>query len=46
MQFGDNRWIIEMVVMPDYIHLLIEVDPQIGINKAVRSIKGRTSHLL
>ena len=38
--------IIEMEIMPDNVHLLIEVDPQFGINKAVRSIKGFSSHTL
>lgn len=38
--------IIEMEVMPDHVHLLIEVDPQFGINRAVRSIKGFTSSAL
>ena len=38
--------IIEMEIMPDHVHLLIEVDPQYGIHKAVKLIKGRTSHHL
>ena len=38
--------IIEMEIMPDHVHLLIEVDPQYGINKVVRHIKGVTSHTL
>ena len=38
--------IIEMEIMPDHVHLLIEVDPQYGINKAVRHIKGFTSRTL
>jgi len=38
--------IIEMEIMPDHVHLLIEVDPQFGINQAVRSIKGFSSHTL
>ena len=38
--------IIEMEIMPDHVHLLIEVDPQYGINRAVRHIKGVTSHTL
>jgi putative transposase len=38
--------IIEMEIMPDHVHLLIEVDPQFGINRAVRSIKGFTSFTL
>lgn len=38
--------IIEMEVMPDHVHLLIEVDPQYGIHRAVKLIKGRSSRLL
>ena len=38
--------IIEMEIMPDHVHLLLEVDPQYGINKAVRHIKGTSSHAL
>lgn len=36
--------ILEMEVMPDHVHMLIEVDPQFGIHKAVKRIKGRSSH--
>ena len=38
--------IIEMEIMPDHVHLLVEVDPQFGIHKAVKQIKGRTSRIL
>lgn len=38
--------IMELEVMPDHVHILMEVDPQYGINKAVRHIKGCTSHAL
>lgn len=38
--------IIEMEVMPDHVHLLMEVDPQYGIHRAVKAIKGRTSRVL
>jgi len=38
--------IIEMEIMPDHVHLLMEVDPQFGIHKAVKLIKGSTSHHL
>ncbi|MDO5139195.1 MAG: IS200/IS605 family transposase, partial [Oscillospiraceae bacterium] len=41
-----NAEIIEMEVMPDHVHLLLEVDPQFGIHKAVKTIKGRTSRVL
>ena len=36
--------IIEMEVMPDHVHMLVEVDPQLGIHKAVKRVKGRSSH--
>ena len=38
--------IIEMEIMPDHLHLLIEVDPQFGIHKAIKHIKGKTSRIL
>ena len=38
--------IIEMEVMPDHVHLLVEVDPQFGIHHLVKLIKGRSSNLL
>lgn len=38
--------VIEMEIMPDHVHLLLEVDPQFGIHKAVKTIKGRTSRVL
>ena len=38
--------IIEMEVMPDHVHLLVLVDPQFGIHRLVRLLKGRSSHLL
>ena len=38
--------IIEMEVMPDYVHILLEVDPQFGIHRAVKALKGRTSGIL
>ena len=38
--------VFEVEVMPDHVHLLLECDPQFGINRLVRSIKGRSSRLL
>ena len=32
--------------VPDHVHLLCEVDPQYGIHRLVRQMKGRSSHLL
>jgi putative transposase len=36
--------IIEMEVMPDHVHVLIECDPQFGIHRVVKRMKGRSSH--
>lgn len=38
--------IIELEIMPDHCHVLVEVDPQFGIAKLVRYMKGRSSRLL
>jgi len=38
--------VIELEVMPDHVHLLVEVDPQFGIHRLVRLLKGRSSRLL
>lgn len=32
--------------MPDHVHLVVDVDPQYGIGKLVRTIKGTTSRIL
>jgi putative transposase len=32
--------------MPDHVQLLVEVDPQFGIHRLVRLMKGRSSHHL
>lgn len=38
--------IIELEIMPDHVHLLCEVDPQFGIHKLIKTIKGKTSFQL
>ncbi|WP_419187093.1 IS200/IS605 family transposase [Allomeiothermus silvanus] len=38
--------IIEMEVMPDHVHLLVEVDPQFGIHRLVKQMKGWSSRIL
>ena len=38
--------VIEMEVLPDHVHLLLDVDPRAGINVVVGKIKGFTSHEL
>ena len=38
--------VIELEIMPDHVHLLVEVDPQYGIHRLVKQIKGQTSRIL
>jgi len=38
--------IIEMETDQDHIHLLVSVDPQWGVNRFVKTLKGRSSRLL
>jgi len=38
--------LIELEIMPDHVHLLIDVDPQFGVHKVIKRIKGRTSKIL
>ncbi len=38
--------IAQLEVMPDYVQLLVECDPQFGIHRLVRLLKGRSSRLL
>ena len=41
-----GAWLVELETMPDHVHLLVEVDPQFGVHKLVKAIKGRSSRLL
>lgn len=38
--------IVELETMPDHVHLLVTCDPQYGIHRLVKQIKGRSSRLL
>lgn len=38
--------IIEVETMPDHVYLLVECDPQYGIHRLVKQVKGRSSRLL
>jgi len=38
--------LLEMEVMPEHIHLLLDVDPQFGIHRAVKAMKGKSSREL
>lgn len=46
MEEANNFYVIEMEVMPDHVHLLLDVDPTVGINTVVSRIKGKTSNIL
>jgi putative transposase len=44
-----EKWgqqLVEVEVMPDHVHLLVDCDPQFGIHRPVKSIKGASSHQL
>ena len=38
--------LFQMEVMPDHVHLLLEVDPQFGVHRLVKLLKGRSSRQL
>jgi putative transposase len=44
-----ERWgqeLIEMEVMSDHVHLLVGCDPQFGIHRLIKLLKGYSSHTL
>ncbi len=41
-----GAWLVELQTMPDHVHLLVEVDPQFGVHRLVKAIKGRSSPVL
>ena len=38
--------LLELEIMPDHVHILIEVDPQLGAHLVIKRIKGRSSRIL
>ncbi|WP_420908531.1 IS200/IS605 family transposase [Brevibacillus laterosporus] len=38
--------VVEIKLMPDHVHLLITCDPQFGIHRIVKHLKGYTSRVL
>jgi putative transposase len=38
--------IIELEIMPDHVHLLVGIDPQFGIHRLVKNLKGYSSRIL
>src|SRR6202049_1541127 len=44
-----EKWgqeLVELEVMPDHVHILVGCDPQFGIHKLVRLIKGASARML
>jgi putative transposase len=37
--------VLKLEVLPDHVHMLCEVNPQFGVHRFVKHIKGRSSHL-
>ena len=38
--------VLEMEVMPDHVHLLLDVNPKDGIHRVISNLKGYTSRML
>src|SRR5271156_6211584 len=38
--------LIELEIMSDHVHLLVEVDPQYGVHRLIKQIKGASSRKL
>ncbi|MEV6229065.1 IS200/IS605 family transposase [Saccharopolyspora shandongensis] len=41
-----GAWLVGLETMPDHVHILVEVDPQYGVHRLVKAIKGRSSRVL
>ena len=38
--------VIALEIMPDHVHVLVEIDPQFGIHRLVKNMKGVSSHTM
>ena len=38
--------LIGLEIMPDHVHLLVDIDPQFGVHKFIKHVKSKTSRLL
>ncbi len=41
-----EAWLVESEVAADHVRLVVEVDPRYGVHRLVKSVKGRSSHVL
>lgn len=49
LQENVEKWgqeFVECEVMPDHVHVLVGCDPQFGIHRLIKFVKGATSHQL
>jgi putative transposase len=44
MEYGYK--VFDLKILPDHVHLLLDVNPKIGVFRVVNKIKGYTSHVL
>jgi putative transposase len=44
--FERKTEILAQEIMLDHVHLLVEVDPQYGIHRLIKEIKGKSSRIL
>jgi putative transposase len=44
--FEHQAEVIELEILPGHVHLLVEIDPQYGIHRLVKQIKGLTSRII
>lgn len=42
----NDWWIDELKIMPDHVHLLIQIQPTISVSKLVQHLKGGSSRLM
>jgi putative transposase len=41
-----GAWLKALEILPDHVHLLVEIDPQFGVHRLVKALQGRSSHVL
>lgn len=49
IQENVEKWhqeFVQVEVMPDHVHLLVGCDPQFGIHRLIKFVKGATAHQL
>lgn len=43
---GGGAELMGLEVMPDHVHLLVGVDPQFGVHRLAKRLKGKSSRVL